>query len=186
MGSTPDDDALPDDPRPKFGNWYDFFLAIDMYGVTPQLEIKGKRKFKSCFGACWSFLAIIIILAYFFLKTVYVLQEAEIEIGASMVTIVEDIIGISQAETDDLELEFSEDPSGDATSKIANWYLVQRTGDGLDEVKTVLYLSAAKKKPTSIIYRGVDTVAQFGGFLFFIWFFFSFIVEGINIKLYNR
>lgn len=95
MGSTPDDDALPDDPRPKFGNWYDFFLAIDMYGVTPQLEIKGKRKFKSCFGACWSFVAIVIILAYWFLKTVYVLQEAEIEFGTNMVTMVEDIIGIS-------------------------------------------------------------------------------------------
>lgn len=186
MGSTPDDDALPDDPRPKFGNWYDFFLAIDMYGVTPQLEIKGKRKFKSCFGACWSFVAIVIILAYWFLKTVYVLQEAEIEFGTNMVTMVEDIIGISQDPTDDLELEFSDVKDGDATSKIANWYLVQRTGDDLNEVKTVLYLNAAKRKPTSIIYRGVDTVAQAGGFLFVVWFLFSFVVEGVNIKLYNR
>lgn len=159
MGHTPDDDALPDDPRPKFGNWYDFFLAIDMFGVTPQLEIKGKRKFKSCFGACWSFLAIIIILAYWFLKTIYVLQEAEIAIGGTLVDIVEEIIGLSQDTTDDLELEFSDVQDGDATSKIANWYLVQKSGDGLDEIKTVLYLNAAKKKPTSIIYRGVDTVA---------------------------
>ena len=57
---------------------------------------------------------------------------------------VEDIIGISQETGDDLELEFSDAPNGDATSKIANWYLVQRTGDDLNEVKTVLYLNAAK------------------------------------------
>jgi hypothetical protein len=76
-----------------------------------------------------------------------------------LVDIVEEIIGLSQDTTDDLELEFSDVQDGDATSKIANWYLVQKSGDGLDEIKTVLYLNAAKKKPTSIIYRGVDTVA---------------------------
>ena len=29
------DDTLPDDPRPAYGYCNDFFLAIDMYGVTP-------------------------------------------------------------------------------------------------------------------------------------------------------
>jgi hypothetical protein len=29
------DDTLPDDPRPPFGQCNDFFLAMDMYGVTP-------------------------------------------------------------------------------------------------------------------------------------------------------
>jgi hypothetical protein len=29
------DDELPDDPRPSYSHWYDVFLAVDMYGVTP-------------------------------------------------------------------------------------------------------------------------------------------------------
>lgn len=107
------DEELPDDPRPSYWHWYDVLLAFDMYGVTPQLEIKGKRKFKTCYGACWSFLAIIIILGYWFYKAIYVLNEAEIAFGSNMVEMVEDILGISMETSDDLELEFSDQPNVD-------------------------------------------------------------------------
>ena len=90
-----DEEELPDDPRPSFNHWYDIIVGMDMYGETPQLEIKGKRKFKSCFGACWSFIAIIIILAYWFYKAIYVLNEAEIAFGSNMVGMVEEILDIS-------------------------------------------------------------------------------------------
>lgn len=60
------DNSLPPDPRPPYFHWTDCLVGIDMFGVRPTLEVKGKRKFKSCWGAFVSFLCILLILLYIF------------------------------------------------------------------------------------------------------------------------
>ena len=67
------DDKLPDDPRPPYGQCNDFFLALDMYGVTPQIEFRGKPRYRTCYGACCSLFAILIILGYAACKSVFFL-----------------------------------------------------------------------------------------------------------------
>lgn len=32
------------EPRPPYTRWYDCLLNMDMYGVMPYLELRGKRK----------------------------------------------------------------------------------------------------------------------------------------------
>ena len=59
-----------------------------MYGVTPQLEMRGKRKVRSCCGACFSFIAILVIVVYSVLKTAYLIKEDGF-IGAAIVYMVE-------------------------------------------------------------------------------------------------
>jgi hypothetical protein len=61
--------------RPSYWHWSDFFTAIDMFGAVPQLEVRGKRKVKSCCGALVSFLAGLLILFYFGFKVLYFMQD---------------------------------------------------------------------------------------------------------------
>jgi hypothetical protein len=58
------EEILPDDPRPPYSNWTDYLLGFDMHGVTPSLEIKGKRKYKTWLGASFSFLAVVVMVVY--------------------------------------------------------------------------------------------------------------------------
>jgi hypothetical protein len=55
---------LPEDPRPSYYHWSDYFKTIDMYGVTPTLEIQGKRKHKTWYGCFMSFMVIVVIIFY--------------------------------------------------------------------------------------------------------------------------
>ena len=66
MPATPKGRAskYEDPPRQQYWHWKDIFLGMDMFGVRPTMEVKGKRKFKSCCGATVSFFGIIIILVY--------------------------------------------------------------------------------------------------------------------------
>ena len=82
------DDNLPADPRPPYSHCTDRFLHIDMYGVRPQLEMRGKRKVRSCCGACVSFIAILFIILYTVLKTAYLMKEDGF-IGAMIVKMIE-------------------------------------------------------------------------------------------------
>ena len=36
------EEILPDDPRPPYNHWTDYLLGLDVHGVTPSLEVKGK------------------------------------------------------------------------------------------------------------------------------------------------
>ena len=58
------DEDLPADPRPSFYNWQDCLVAIDIFGYSPQLEIRGKRKQKSCWGAFFSFIVVLLVFIY--------------------------------------------------------------------------------------------------------------------------
>ena len=59
---------LPADPRPPFSTWRDHFVAFDLYGVRPSLEMNGKRKYKSCWGAFVSALCLLFIAFFIFYK----------------------------------------------------------------------------------------------------------------------
>ena len=61
--STPRDD-LPPDPRRPYWHWTDRLVAADLFGIQPTLEMKGKRKFKSCWGAFISMFTFILIVLY--------------------------------------------------------------------------------------------------------------------------
>ena len=50
--------------RVKYSNWTDFFLFVDMFGATPSLEMKGKRKVKSCCGAFVSLVVMFLMLVF--------------------------------------------------------------------------------------------------------------------------
>lgn len=58
------EEILPDDPRPPYNHWTDYLLCLDMHGVTPSLDVKGKRKYKTWVGASFSFVTIVIIITY--------------------------------------------------------------------------------------------------------------------------
>jgi len=49
--------------RPK-DHWCQKFKEIDMYGLTPQMVIGGKHKFKSWWGVCFSILTIASVIYY--------------------------------------------------------------------------------------------------------------------------
>ncbi len=46
-----------------------------MFGASPKIEIRGKRKIKSCCGALVSLLAILIIVFYLAYKLLYFMQD---------------------------------------------------------------------------------------------------------------
>jgi hypothetical protein len=106
------DDTLPDDPRPPYGQCNDFFLALDMYGVTPQIEFRGKKQYKTCWGACCSLFAMIIIVVYAACKATYFLQE--FPFGLKLANMIEDFTGQTVDEGVDLDLTFSQSPITDA------------------------------------------------------------------------
>ena len=58
------EEILPDDPRPPYNHWSDYLLGLDMHGLTPSLEIKGKQKFKTWVGASGSLIAIAGMIYY--------------------------------------------------------------------------------------------------------------------------
>ena len=57
-----------EDPIPPYWGVSDIFINLDLYGVRPSLEIKGKRKYKSCFGALISLIVILLLTAYIILQ----------------------------------------------------------------------------------------------------------------------
>jgi hypothetical protein len=69
------DEDLPDDPRPPFYTWQDCLVAIDIFGYNPALEIRGKRKQKSCWGAFNSFIVILLVFIYSTYKVLVYLQQ---------------------------------------------------------------------------------------------------------------
>ena len=77
------EDDLPSDPRPSFNHWSDFFKWFDMYGFTPSLEYKGKRKYKSWCGVAVSFVVLFWIILFSLFKFVYCIRETEF--GGSVV-----------------------------------------------------------------------------------------------------
>ena len=58
------EEVLPDDPRPPYSNWSDYLLGLDMYGVSPTLEIKGKKVYRSWIGAGVSAGLIVVMVLY--------------------------------------------------------------------------------------------------------------------------
>ena len=52
------------DPRPPYWSFSDLFVSIDLYGVSPSLEIHGKREYKSCWGAFISLIVILLLIGY--------------------------------------------------------------------------------------------------------------------------
>lgn len=52
------------DPRPPYWSFSDLFVSIDLYGVSPSLEIHGKREYKSCWGAFISLIVILLMIGY--------------------------------------------------------------------------------------------------------------------------
>lgn len=66
---------LPPDPRPPFWTLKDYFLALDMFGVRPTLEINGKRKYKTWCGFMFSLLVIIIVVIYASYKISHALHD---------------------------------------------------------------------------------------------------------------
>ena len=38
------DAEIPDEPRPPYYTWQDCLVAMDIFGYSPALEIRGKRK----------------------------------------------------------------------------------------------------------------------------------------------
>lgn len=65
---------LPPDPRPPYSRWTDVFVGMDMFGVRPTLEVRGKRKYKSCCGATISFIIILYIIQYIFYQVIEILK----------------------------------------------------------------------------------------------------------------
>lgn len=57
-----------DPPRKRYWSWTDVLVGIDMFGVRPTLEVNGKRKYKSCWGAFISLIAILAILIFTFFQ----------------------------------------------------------------------------------------------------------------------
>ena len=70
MPSTPRGRAskYEDPPRQRYWHWTDPLVGMDMFGVRPTLEVNGKRKYKSCWGACISLVAFIVILVFSFFQ----------------------------------------------------------------------------------------------------------------------
>ena len=79
-----------------------------MFGAAPKLEIRGKRKVKSCCGALVSFFAILAIVFYLAFKLLYYMQD--IHIIRIFLDIVTSITGIELNEDVDLKMEFENDP----------------------------------------------------------------------------
>ena len=75
------EDELPQDPRPSFDHWSDFFKWFDMYGVEPTLEYKGKRKYKSWCGVAISMIVLFWILTFSIFQFGYMLRETSIGAG---------------------------------------------------------------------------------------------------------
>jgi hypothetical protein len=140
------DDTLPDDPRPPYDKCGDFFVAIDMYGVTPQIEFRGKKQYKTCWGACCSLFAIIVIVAYAACKATFFLQE--FPLGLQIANMIDEFSGQSVEEGIDLELAFS--PSPVSNESVANWALVKQDGKG--GVETVLFLTTVKRRPKTFYF----------------------------------
>jgi hypothetical protein len=81
-----------------------------MYGVTPQIEFRGKKQYKTCYGACCSLFAIVVIVFYAACKATIFLQE--FPLGLKLANVIDDITQQSVEEGVDLELAFSDSPLG--------------------------------------------------------------------------
>lgn len=90
--------------RPSYDHWTDYLVAIDMFGATPQLEIRGKKKVKSCCGASVSFIAGLLIVLYFGFKVLYFMQD----IGPvkMFLDIMTNVSGIELQEEVDFKIDF--------------------------------------------------------------------------------
>ena len=93
---------------------------MDMYGVAPYFELRGKKKVRSCWGAFISLIAYILIVIYLAYRLLYFMQH--IGIVRLFLDIVGEVTGIELNEEVDLALEFSKDPS---KYKYGDWSLVQ-------------------------------------------------------------
>ena len=75
------------EPRTKYTHWSDCLLNMDIYGVTPYLEIRGKKKVRSCWGAFISFIVYLLVAIYFAYRILYFIQ------GFPLVRVYLDIMG---------------------------------------------------------------------------------------------
>jgi len=70
-GEEDEDEKGPVSKRPQWHHWSDYFVGIDMFGATPALEVRGKRKIKSVCGAFVSILVVLLVFVYIAYKLSY-------------------------------------------------------------------------------------------------------------------
>jgi len=90
------DPLRPDDPRAPYWHWTDMFVGIDMYGIRPTLEVRGKRQYKSCFGAFISALAYLAIGIFIFYQVMEVVKTTKD--GFALQKDMQDALGIMYVE----------------------------------------------------------------------------------------
>lgn len=152
-----------------------------MYGAKPELEVRGKKRIKSCYGAFISFLAGAFIFTYFAYKLLYFMQN--IMLIRKFLELLTQMTGVELNEEVDLALEFANSPG---KYEYSNWALVQTDTDlqSGGEIKTILYLQSVKK--TSFYLRWSDACANVGGFVMFIYFLFWPMTKSVNERLMKK
>jgi hypothetical protein len=73
---------------------------MDIYGVKPYLELRGKKEIRSCWGAFISFFVYILVIIYFAYRILFFLQA--IPLVRFYLDIMGDITGIELNDEIDL------------------------------------------------------------------------------------
>ena len=92
----------PKSRRKNYNHWGDYFLAMDMFSANPGLEMRGKTKVRSCWGAFVSLFVILILLVFIayrisFYKPFTMLQD------------IFGMIGLNISEELSMDMEFDVD-----------------------------------------------------------------------------
>ena len=92
------------------------------------MEIRGKKKVRSCWGAFISFFVYLLVTIYFAYRILYFIQA--FPLVRLYLDIMGEVTGIELNEEVDLQLEFTKDPS---KYQFGNWSLVQMETTGTGE-----------------------------------------------------
>lgn len=163
-----------------------------MFGVRPTLEVNGKRKYKSCWGACISLVAIIIILIFAFFQILeaqkYSLAGQEFIAGVlgddpSMFYHKYDPKLMAELEAYNSAAFMAASASGTAGASIE---LPQLSEELKDLQEDLLAHETGARLVRNHLFQALDAAALVGGFVYFIQIVFSTLVKCFNRKLYVK
>ena len=113
-----------------------------MFGVRPTLEVKGQRKYRSCWGAFISFLLILFILFYTFFQVLEILKFTDL--GQTFISEMQDVI------PDLFYISFN----------------VENEEDKKDALDKMLIINKAANIKSSLLFIIYDSCAHICGFIY--------------------
>ena len=180
-----------DPPRQKYWHWSDFFVGFDMFGVRPTLEIRGKRKKKSCWGAFVSMVAIGIISVFLLFQIME--TQKYTEQGQQF---IKSVLGEKPAffyhEFDSVQIAALSKYYDDMRKY--DFYLgtpfeiskPQLQEDLIELESDLVFHDKGARLIRNHLFMYMDAAALLGGFVYFIQMVFSTAVKCYNRKLYVK